>query len=175
MKYIFKFIWWLIGWEIIGDVPENQKKYIIIVAPHSSNWDFAIGVLVRGVMGFNSKYLGKKSLFKPPIGWFFKMMGGYPVDRSKNTNLVDEVVKIYNTHDEFIIALAPEGTRKHVEQWKTGFYYIALKASIPIIRIKFDHHKKKVNIFEPYWPTGNINDDMVELKKIYQDVILPKA
>lgn len=175
MKYIFKFIWWLIGWEIIGDVPENQKKYIIIVAPHSSNWDFSIGVLVRGIMGFNSKYLGKKSLFKPPIGWFFKMMGGYPVDRSKNTNLVDEVVKIYNTHDEFVIALAPEGTRKHVEQWKTGFYYIALKASIPIIRIKFDHQKKKVIFFEPFWPTGNINDDMVELKKIYQDVILPKA
>ena len=117
------------GWKLIGDVPHHEKKYIIIVAPHTTNLDFIIGILVRGILGFNSKYLGKKSLFKAPFGWFFRMMGGYPVDRSRSTNLVDQVVEIFNNHEEFVIGLAPEGTRENVGEWKTGFYFIAQKAN----------------------------------------------
>lgn len=167
MKYIYRFIWRLIGWKIIGDVPWEEKKYIIIVAPHSSNWDFIIGVLARGVVGFDSKFLGKISLFKPPFGWFFKLMGGYPVDRSKSTNLVDQVVQIYNEHERFVIALAPEGTRKNVGEWKTGFYYIADKAKIPIVRAIMDWNTKSVEFFEPFWTTGSITTDMPEIKSIY--------
>lgn len=167
MKFIFKLIWWMIGWKIIGDVPWNERKYIIIVAPHTTNLDFIIGVLVRGIMGFNSKFLGKKTLFKPPIGWFFKMMGGYPVDRDKSTNLVDQVVDIYNNHESFVVAIAPEGTRKNVDEWKTGFYYIANKAKIPIVRVKIDWNKKQVQFFDPFWPTGNIQIDLPKLKEVY--------
>ena len=167
MKYIFKFIWWLMGWEIIGDVPRNEKKYIIIVAPHTSNLDFIIGVLVRGIVGFNSKYLGKKALFNAPYGWFFRMLGGYPVDRSKTNNLVDQVVDIYNKHEEFVIAIAPEGTRKKVGEWKTGFYYIADKAKIPIVRCVFDRKKKRVDFFKPFWTTGNIMVDLPVIKEVY--------
>lgn len=144
MKYIFKLIWMLMGWEIVGDVPRHEKKYIIIMAPHTSNLDLFIGLLVRGILGFNSKYLGKKSLFKYPFGWFFKMTGGYPVDRSKSNNLVDQVVEFYNNHEEFVIALAPEGTRKNDGEWKAGFYFIADRAKIPIVRCLFDWKKKRV-------------------------------
>jgi 1-acyl-sn-glycerol-3-phosphate acyltransferase len=155
------------GWKIIGSVPENEKKYIIIVAPHTTNWDFIIGVLVRGIVGFHSKFLGKKSLFRPPFGWLFKLLGGYPVDRSKSTNLVDQVVDIYNHHERFVVAIAPEGTRKNVSEWKTGFYYIAHKARIPIVRAKIDWNKKQVVFFEPFYVTGNIQIDMPKIKEVY--------
>lgn len=167
MKYIARFIWWLIGWKIVGDMPWHENKYIIIVAPHSSSWDFIIGLLVRKIVGFDSKFLGKKSLFKAPFGWFFRMMGGYPVDRSKSTNLVDQVVSIYNEHEKFVISIAPEGTRENVNEWKTGFYHIAVGAKIPIVRSKIDWSKKQVRFFEPFWTTGNITKDIIELKSVF--------
>jgi len=168
VKYIFKFTFWILGWKIFGDVPKDQKKYIIITVPHTSNWDFIIGVMVRGIMGFKSKFLGKKSLFKAPYGWIFRWLGGYPVDRSQNTNLVDQVIDIYNSHDEFVIAIAPEGTRKNVSDWKTGFYHIAHGAGIPIVRSKIDMKKKIVQFFEPFWTTGDIRVDLPRIKEVYQ-------
>lgn len=167
MKYIFKLIWWLMGWEVIGDVPRNEKKYIIIVAPHTASSDFIIGLVARGVMGFNSKYLGKQSLFKAPYGWFFRMTGGYPVDRSKSNNLVDQVVDFYNSHEEFVVSLAPEGTRKNVGKWKTGFYFIADKAKIPIVRCIMDRKRKQVRFFDPFWTTGDIEIDLPKIKEVY--------
>lgn len=155
------------GWKLIGDVPRDEKKYIIIVAPHTSNYDFPVGLVARGVMGFKSNYLGKNSLFKPPYGWFFRMTGGYPVDRSKNNNLVDQVVELYNKHEEFVISIAPEGTRKNVGQWKTGFYYIADKAKVPIVRCIMDQKSKQVKFFDPFWTTGNIEVDMPRIKEVY--------
>ncbi len=167
MKYIFKLIWMLMGWKIVGDVPRHEKKYIIIMTPHTSSLDLFIGLLVRGILGFNSKYLGKKSLFKYPFGWFFKMTGGYPVDRSKSNNLVDQVVEYYNNHEEFVIALAPEGTRNNDGEWKTGFYFIADRAKIPIVRCLFDWKKKRVVFFDPFWTTGDIDTDLPKLKDMY--------
>jgi 1-acyl-sn-glycerol-3-phosphate acyltransferase len=167
MKYIFKFLWKFTGWKIVGDVPRNVKKYIIIVAPHSSNWDFIIGVLVRGVLGFDSKFLGKHSLFAPPFGWFFRMAGGYPVDRSQKTNLVDQVVELFDRHEEFIISLAPEGTRKNVSEWKTGFYYIAHKAKVPVVPVKMDRPNRQVIFFKPYYLKGGLEEDMKEIKKVF--------
>lgn len=155
------------GWEVIGDVPRNEKKYIIIVAPHTASSDFIIGLVARGVMGFNSKYLGKQSLFKAPYGWFFRMTGGYPVDRSKSNNLVDQVVDFYNSHEEFVVSLAPEGTRKNVGKWKTGFYFIADKAKIPIVRCIMDRKRKQVRFFDPFWTTGDIEIDLPKIKEVY--------
>lgn len=155
------------GWKVIGNVPWHEKKYIIIVVPHTSNLDFFIGIIVRGLVGFDSKFLGKKSLFKAPFGWFFKMMGGYPVDRSKSTNLVDQVIEIYKEHEQFIVALAPEGTRKNVNNWKTGFYHIAQGANIPIVRARINWQEKFVKFFDPFWTTGDIEKDMLILKEVY--------
>ncbi len=155
------------GWEVIGDVPQDEKKYIIIVAPHTSSSDFIVGLVARGVVGFKSKYLGKQSLFKAPYGWFFRMTGGYPVDRSKSNNLVDQVVDFYNSHEKFVVSLAPEGSRKNVGQWKTGFYFIADKAKIPIVRCIMDRKRKQVRFFDPFWTTGDIEIDLPKIKEVY--------
>ena len=106
-------------------------------------------------------------MFKAPYGWFFRMLGGYPVDRSKTNNLVDQVVDIYDNHEEFVIAIAPEGTRKKVGEWKTGFYYIADKAKIPIVRCVFDKKRKRVEFFKLFWTTGNIMVDLPVIKEVY--------
>jgi len=168
LKSIYRFVFWLLGWKVVGGVPDNQKKYIIIAAPHTSNWDFIIGVMVRGIVGFKSKFLGKKSLFRPPFGWLFRALGGYPVDRSQRLKLVDQVIEIFNKHEDFVIAVAPEGTRKNVHEWKTGFYYIAHGANIPIVRSRIDIRNKTVQFYEPFWTTGSIEMDMPQIKKVFE-------
>jgi len=168
MRPIIRFFWNLLGWKIVGTMPVGIKKYIIIAAPHTSNWDFLIGLCVRSIMGFESNFLGKKSLFRWPYGWFFRKLGGHPVDRASRNNLVDQVVEIFQSNEKFVLALAPEGTRKAVSDWKTGFYYIALKANVPIVRSKFDIKNKCVTIFPPYYPIGNIEDDMAQIKSVFK-------
>jgi 1-acyl-sn-glycerol-3-phosphate acyltransferase len=168
MRPVVRFFWNLFGWKIVGDMPADLKKYIIITAPHTSNWDFLIGLCVRSILGFESNFLGKKSLFRWPHGWLFRKLGGYPVDRTNRNNLVDQVVELFQSQQKFVLALAPEGTRKTVSDWKTGFYYISLKAKVPIVRSKFDIKNKCVTIFPPYWPTGNIQVDMVQIKEVFK-------
>jgi len=167
MKFIFDLLWKLSGWEIIGNVPTTENKYIIIVAPHTSNMDFIIGVMARGIMGFKARYLGKKALFKAPHGWFFRLTGGFPVDRSKNNNVVDQMVEMFGSHDKFVFTLAPEGTRKNVKEWKTGFYYIADNAGVPIVRAVMNRRLKKLTFYEPFWTTGNIEIDLSQIKQVY--------
>ena len=142
------------GWKVVGDFPEGLKKYIVAVAPHTSNWDFVIGVMARSIVRIQrAKFLGKSQLFRPPYGWLFKRLGGYPVDRASHHDVVQQVVDVINKHDEFILAIAPEGTRKKVAKLKTGFYYIALGAKIPIIPVGFDFEKKQIVIGAPLQPT----------------------
>ncbi|MBL0030856.1 MAG: 1-acyl-sn-glycerol-3-phosphate acyltransferase [Bacteroidetes bacterium] len=117
MKFLYKLIFLkALKWKIVGQVPE-EKKYIIVVAPHTSNYDFMIGLAVRSIMGFKASFLGKKELFRWPFGWLFRKLGGYPVDRSKHTNLVDAVAAIFDAHDKFAIAIAPE---EHANMLKSG-------------------------------------------------------
>ncbi|HBH24742.1 MAG TPA: acyltransferase [Cytophagales bacterium] len=170
-KAIYKFIFCtLAGWRIIGAPKEGLKKYIIVVAPHTSNWDFLLGVFTRGVVGFKSRYLAKKQLFLPPLGWLFRLLGGYPVDRSKSSNMVEAVAEIFNQHSEFVIAITPEGTRKQVTKWKSGFYHIATLAKIPLVFAGLDYATKSV-IFrdEPYWPSGDYQKDLPEIQGWFAD------
>ena len=175
MSGLCKFILKISGWRVIGDMPHDIKKYVIIVAPHTSNWDFIIGVLVRCTLGFKSMYLGKKELFRPPFGWLFRKLGGYPVDRSKKANVTDQVVDYYNSHEAFAIAVAPEGTRKKVAKWRTGFYFIAYKAGVPIVPAVIDRKHKKVTIHPPFWPTGDLDADLPKLQACYQHLNKNKA
>ena len=172
-RALSKFIYYkLIGWTIKGSFPREIKKYIIIVAPHTSGLDFFVGILVRAIIPEigNAKYLGKKELFKPPFGWIFKATGGYPVDRSKHSNLVDAIVDIFNSKEEFVIALAPEGTRKQVDKLKTGFYYIAQKANIPIVMVGFDYKKKEVIISDPIVTSENFESDMETIMTFFRGI-----
>lgn len=146
----------LLGWTIEGEIDPSLKKYVIIVAPHTSNWDFLIGVMARKSMGIeNVKYLGKSQLFRWPYGILFRWLGGYPVDRARHNNWVDAAVDTFNSKDEFAIALAPEGTRSYVGRLKTGFYWIAVKAKVPIYKIGFDFKRKCIVIDDPFIPSGD--------------------
>jgi 1-acyl-sn-glycerol-3-phosphate acyltransferase len=149
-----------IGWKTIGKLPENENKMIIIVVPHTSNWDFIMGIIIRGAMGFKANFLGKKSLFKKPFGFIFTGLGGIPVDRNSSQNMVDQVVDIVAKRSSFILAIAPEGTRGKVKKWRTGFYYIALKANIPVVMCQLDYEYKEARFLEPFYPTGNIEQDL---------------
>ena len=160
----------IIGWRVIGYLPKNEK-YVIAVVPHSSYFDLIIAVLIRTYSGLKIKFIGKKELFNPITSYLFKFLGGIPVDRTKNSNIVDEVVELFELGKIKILAIAPEGTRKRVEKWKTGFYYIALKAKLPILMVSFDYIRKEVKINNKFYPSGDIDKDFIELKKKVNDVI----
>ena len=171
MRFIYQLIFKWMGWKIEGRFPAELKKYIVAVAPHTSNWDFPIGVMTRSILKMqNARFLGKSSLFKPPFGWLFRSMGGYPVDRSKHNDMVQQVADIFQAHDQFILAIAPEGTRKKVDKLKTGFYYIAKKANVPIIPCGFDFERKVVVIGQPFYPSDHVDNDMNQLIAFYKNI-----
>lgn len=158
---LYKFIFFrLLGWKLIGTVEASVKKCVIIVVPHTSNLDFLIGLLVRGIMNIEINFVGKKELFAFPFGWYFRSVGGAPLDRSGGKNNVDATAEVFSKHDIFRLALSPEGTRKKVSELRTGFYYIALKANVPVIPIALDYGKKEVRIGNPIHITGNFEEDM---------------
>jgi len=169
-NWLFDIIFKWTGWSIQGEVPNYLKKAVIIVCPHATWVDFPVGLGVRSVLKRKIYFWGKKELFKPPFGWLFNLLGGYPVDRSKHTNLVDSIVDIYQSKEEFLAALAPEGTRKDVQELKSGFYYIAHLASVPIVMVGFDFVNKKVVVNKPFIPTGDFNHDKIEIAKFYQTI-----
>ena len=161
----------IIGWKVIGYLPKNEE-YVIAVVPHSSYFDLIIAVLIRTYSGLKIKFIGKKELFNPFTSSFFKFLGGIPVDRTKKLNIVDEVVNLFKSGKIKILAIAPEGTRKRVEKWKTGFYYIALKANLPILMVSFDYMRKEVKINNKFYPSGDIDKDFIELEKKVNDVVI---
>lgn len=160
----------LLRWKIVGEFPKDIKKYVLIGAPHTSNYDFIIGLLIKITLGVPINFIGKKSLFKFPFGWFFKAVGGVPVDRKKNEKVVDAVTKIFNKKEQFIFAVSPEGTRSKVDTWKTGFYFIAKQANVPIVALTFDFGKRQTEVFSPFYPTDNKEADFTYLKSLYKGI-----
>ena len=170
MRAISRFIFFkLMKWNISGEFPA-LKKYVIIVIPHTSWHDFYIGVLVRSISGFKMNFVAKKELFKPPFGWYFKAVGGAELDRTSGQNKVESIARIFKERDEFRLAIAPEGTRKKVEKLKTGFYYIAKEANVPIVMTALDFGKKQVKISNPFYPTEDREADFTIIKNFYKDV-----
>ncbi len=170
MQLISSWLLKLLGWRIINEIPPELKKFLIAVAPHTSWKDFFLGLCVRSALGINVFYLGKQELFDSPLGFFFRWTGGKPVDRKQKTGLVDQVASLFNSHDEFAIALAPEGTRKKVSDLKTGFYYMARKANVPIIPCLFDYEHKLVHFLPPFYTTENTERDLNTLWNFYKGV-----
>jgi 1-acyl-sn-glycerol-3-phosphate acyltransferase len=169
LRPVYLLVFKLLGWKVEGDFPHHIKKYIVAVAPHTSNWDFPLGVMARSILRIQkARFLGKHSLFKPPFGWFFRSLGGYPVNRSGSHDVVQQVVDIFNAHEDFILALAPEGTRKKVDKLRTGFYYIAKGAGVPIVPVGFDFSAKRVVIGSPMLPSDDFNGDMNLLLAFYR-------
>jgi len=160
---IARFILRLFGWRVEGNIPPALSKVVVIAAPHTSWWDFPLGILARAAIGRKIHFLGKASLFKPPWGWLMRWLGGHPVDRTKHSNLVQQVVDLFNQKSDFAIALAPEGTRKKVTEFKSGFYYIARGAQVPIICVRMDYGHRVVSFGTPLDTSENTEEDLRKL------------
>ncbi|MBL7865115.1 MAG: lysophospholipid acyltransferase family protein [Cyclobacteriaceae bacterium] len=171
LRPLYLLLFKIFGWKINGQLPTNFPKYIIAVAPHTSNWDFPVGVAARSVLKItNAQFLGKSQLFKPPIGWFFRWLGGHPVDRSASHDMVEQVVRIFEKHDKFILAMAPEGTRKKVTKLRTGFYFIAKGAKVPIVPVGFDFGRKEIVVGPTLIPGEDIERDMETILTFYRTI-----
>ena len=168
MYYIAKFIFKLWGWKITGGLPADVKKCVVIIAPHTSMWDFVIGRLAYFVLRVKIKVLIKEEMFVFPIKSLIVKMGGIPVNRSKSNNLVEAVVKLFNQYESLYITITPEGTRKLNPYWKKGFYYIALKAKVPIALGILDYEKKEIGIGKIFKPSGNINEEFGMIEDFYR-------
>ncbi|WP_434037791.1 1-acyl-sn-glycerol-3-phosphate acyltransferase [Formosa sp. 4Alg 33] len=171
MKSLYKFIYFkLMKWKIIGDFPADLKKYMVIAVPHTSWHDFYIGLLLRKIKDTPINFIGKKELFKGVLGWYLKQVGGVALDRTPGQNKVQSIAKMFETHDELRLSLAPEGTRKKVTEWKSGFYYIAKEANVPIVMVTFDFGKKQNKISKPFYPTDNMEADFKYMKSFFKGV-----
>lgn len=144
-------------------------KYIIALAPHTSNWDFVVGMLFCRAKDFNCNFLMKKEWFFWPLGKLMHKLGGIPVYRSKKTGLTDIVAEKAKEMDTFRLCITPEGTRKANKEWKKGFYYIALKANIPILLYGLDYKRKLIKCSRTFIPTGNVEKDMEEIKQYFTE------
>lgn len=158
-----------LGWKIEGEL-EHPAKCILCVAPHTSNWDLILGKLVYLSMGRESFFLIKKSWFFFPMNLFFNAIGGIPVDRSKKTSLTTQMAEQFDKRLSFRLAVTPEGTRKKTGEWKKGFYYIALEANVPIVVATLDYSKKLVDFKTVFYPTGDVDKDLEEIKSYYVGV-----
>ena len=160
----------LVGWRVTGKLPD-LPKFIMIGAPHTSNWDFILFLGVIFTLRADVRFMGKIELFRPPHGWFFRYCGGVPVDRKKSTGLVDQMVDAANQAERFILTIAPEGTRHHVAEWKRGFYHIAKGAGIPIVMAVVDGKHKEVRIGQVFQPTDDIEADMKSIQGYFEGVV----
>ncbi|MEO5788455.1 MAG: 1-acyl-sn-glycerol-3-phosphate acyltransferase [Gelidibacter sp.] len=174
MRWLYEFIYFkILGWKVVGNVTMSKdtiKKAVVIAAPHTSWHDFYIAVLMRRVIGIKSNFVAKKELFKWPLSYYFKVIGGAPLDRRPGQNKVEAIAKLFEGKEEFRLALSPEGTRKKVHEWKTGFYYIAKKANVPIIMFTFDFEHKQNKIAEPFYPTDNMEADFEYMRSFFAGV-----
>lgn len=169
MRWCSQVILRLLGWQVIGKRP-LINKYVMIAAPHTSNWDFPITLMVCFALQLRIYWMGKASLFSWPIGGLMRWLGGIPIDRSKASNLVQTTINAFDRCERLAIIVPPEGTRGKVTHWKTGFYYIAKGANVPIALAYLDFKRKIGGIGEMFEPTGDIEHDMLEIQKFYDGI-----
>lgn len=155
------------GWKIEGDMPRDISKFIIIAADHTSNWDFAIGMAVKWFFRLKAGFFAKHSLFFWPLGVLMRALGGVPVERSRSGNRVQDAVDEINKSENFVLVIAPEGTRSKVARWKTGFYHIARGADIPVVPVGFDFTNKRVVVGEAMDMTGDVKNDFQRMHRFF--------
>ena len=168
MRRFYQFLLYrLMGWkkEVTVELP---RKYIIALAPHTSNWDFLMGVLYSHAEGFRCEFMMKKEWFFWPLGPIFRSMGGIPVERSRHTSLTDQLAAIAQSREQFGLCITPEGTRKPTTEWKRGFYYIALKANLAILLFGLDYGQKRIVCTKSVLPDGDADAQMQEIKQYFK-------
>ncbi len=168
-RWLGKGVMRICGWRVEGAVPQDRKM-IVIAAPHTSNWDFIFLLGAAWSFGLPINWLGKKSLFPPVAGTVLRFLGGVPVDRSTRTNLVDQLARTISESDQFALVIPPSGTRGRTDYWKSGFYRIALKTGIPVVCGYLDYRQRIAGLGLSFTPTGDIASDMDRLRKFYEGV-----
>lgn len=171
MSWIGKLIFKLLDWKAEGE--ENLPdlpRYVIVGAHHTSNIDGLVMVTMAMIWRLRLNWLGKHTLFRAPYGWLMRLCGGLPVNRGTTKNAVEQVVEIFSQHDKIVLVIAPEGTRKQVTHWKTGFYYIALGAKVPIVLGYIDYKRRACGVGPTIYPSGDIEADMATIREFYKDV-----
>lgn len=167
LKLFSKIILKLIGWHVDVTLPE-EKKFVLIGAPHTTNWDLPIGLLCLWSVPIHLTWIAKKQLFIGPLNYFFRALGGVPVDRSIATGFIEQIAHQFDCREEMIFGLTPEGTRSKTEYWKTGFYYIALKANVPICLAYVDYPSRTFGLGEMLYPSGDIEKDFELIRTFYR-------
>jgi 1-acyl-sn-glycerol-3-phosphate acyltransferase len=159
----------LFGWQVRG-VDSSYRKYVLIAAPHTSNWDFPFMLATAYVMRVRISWFGKHTVFKFPFGWFMRKLGGIPVDRRSPQSLVMQMAERFKNSDYLILAVPPEGTRRKVDLWKSGFYHIAARSGVPIGLGYLDYHRKLSGLGMFLMPSGNIKEDMDTIRAFYRNI-----
>ena len=159
----------LFGWRVDGEFPDRPKM-VAIVAPHTSNWDFIVGILVVFALGLRVRFLGKHTLFNPWLGWLMRWLGGTPVIRDTPQGAVADAAEMIAREERILLGIAPEGTRRRGTSWRSGFYNIALAAKVPIVPAAFDYGRRSLRLFPVFEPTGNYEADLARLQALYEGV-----
>ncbi len=167
LKLFSKIILKLIGWHVEATLPE-EKKFVLIGAPHTTNWDLVIGLLCFWSVSVHPTWVAKKQIFIGPLNYFFRALGGIPVDRSIHSGFIEQIAHQFDSREEMIFGLTPEGTRSKTEYWKTGFYYIALKANVPVCLAYVDYPSRTFGLGEILYPSGDIDKDFELIRTFYQ-------
>ncbi len=170
MKTLAKFILKIIGWKVGGTFPHKYKKLVILEAPHTANIDYFIGMMIIYSMGVKVNVIIKKEAFFWPFAGLLKKAGGIPIDRSSKSSKVDAIAELFEKHERLNLGITPEGTRSLSTKWKKGYYYIALKAKVPILCASMDYKKKEAFFGPVIIPTGNYEKDFEEIEKFYTGV-----
>jgi 1-acyl-sn-glycerol-3-phosphate acyltransferase len=157
---------WLFGWRLAGTSPE-APQCVLVVAPHTSNWDFLFGLAAKWALRLRVRFVGKHTLFRFPLGIFMRGVGGIPVDRSQSGGFVERVAAEFALGEPLCVVIAPEGTRRRVERWKTGFHRIAVEARVPILPVALDYAAREVRLLPMYTPTGDYATDLQALSAYF--------
>ncbi len=160
----------LLGWNLVAELPPVQK-YLLIGAHHTSSWDFPLILLMMAALGLRLHWVGKDSLFRGPQGYLMRWIGGIPVERGARKNFVGQIVDMYQERKKMVLTISPEGTRKSVDHWKTGFYHIAVGAQVPVAMGFLDYSRKTCGVGGYFYPTGDTEADLNILRKFYADKV----
>lgn len=161
----------LFGWRIEAEIPD-LPKFVLVGAPHTSNWDFILTMATLFSLSVKISWMGKSSLFKRPFGGIMKWLGGVPIARAgEREGIVDQTIQAFNDHKQFVIAIMPEGTRSKVGEWKTGFYHIAQGANVPIVPVRFDYSRKIMGIGPIIPTTGDAAADVPVIKSAFANIV----
>ena len=156
-----------LGWEVIVEWPDS-KKYVVIVYPHTSNWDFLVGIFAAKAIGLEAHFVAKHTLFRKPYGWIFRALGGIPVDRRRKASMAQQLAERFDEAAEFVLGLAPEGTRSHTDHWKSGFYHIARAAKVPIAMAFFDYPRKQVGMGGAFYPGNDLEQTYEQIRAFFK-------